>query len=641
VDGGAPIRLSAIPAYYASPRWSPDGEKLVFVMGSARGYLTGQDGGVAQLRWIAAAGGESHEILAVTGAYWAPTFSTDGTRVYYTEDSRFPPGPESRPVRLLHSVRLDGVDKKTHMRFDGNLVEAIPSPDGQWVALEDKYDAYLVAFPLAGTETLAISLQGAAVPVKRVTTEGAQYLAWADGGKTLTWSFGNRFYRVARETVLQAEKREDWKPEQAEVALEVPRALPQGTYVLRGARLVTMNGKEVIERGDIVVVNNRIKAVGAAGKVELPREARIIDLKGKTVIPGFVDIHSHMGAQQDIMTDQNWPYAANLAYGVTTTRDPSNDSSQVFAQGELVEAGEIVGPRIYSTGTPMITLLASITSQEDADNIVKRYKMQGADSLKQYMQPRRIQREWLGIAAAKEGINITAEGGGDLKLDLSMVLDGYTGFEHSLGIVPIYKDVIELLAQAKSTYTPTLIVSYGGPSGELAWRQKMDIHADPKVMRFTPHDVVDRRARWRVLLLDDEYHFPLIAQGAAEVQRRGGNVALGSHGQQQGIGAHWELWMLQSGGMTPWEALHCATMLGAESIGLEKEVGSIEPGKLADFVVLNSNPLDNIQNSRDIRYVVKNGVVYDGDTLDEVWPVEKKFPPFIWRSSDGELTALP
>ena len=641
VDGGAPVLLSTTPAYYSSPRWSPDGQKIVFAMGSARGYLTGEDGGLVQLRWMQASGGDSHEIVTVPAGYLSPSFNVDGTRVYYMEDTRHPPGPEGRPARLLRSARLDGLDKKTHMRFEGQLVQAVLSPDGQWIALEDKYDAYLVAFPLAGPETIGITLQGSAVPVKRITTEGAGYLAWADGGKTLTWSFANHFYRAARETILHAEKREDWTPQDAEISLEVPRPLPKGSFALRGARLVTMNGKEIIERGDVLVENNRIKAVGPTGKIDIPHDAKIIDLPGKTIIPGFVDIHSHMGAQQDVMTDQDWPYAANLAYGVTTTRDPSNDSSQVFAQGELVDSGELIGPRIYSTGTPMVTSLASITSQEDADNIVKRYKKQGADSLKEYMQPRRIQREWLGIAAAKEGVNITAEGGGDLKLDLSMVLDGYTGFEHSLGIVPIYKDVIELLAQSKSTYTPTLIVAYGGPFGQLAWRQKMDIHADPKVRRFTPHEVVDQRSRWRVMLLDDEYHFPLIAQGAAEVQRRGGNVALGSHGEQQGIGAHWELWMLQSGGMTPWEVLHCATMLGAESIGLDKELGSIEPGKLADLVVLNSNPLDNIQNSRDIQYVIKNGIVYEGETLDEVWPAAKKFPPFFWQTAEGELAALP
>jgi hypothetical protein len=257
------------------------------------------------------------------------------------------------------------------------------------------------------------------------------------------------------------------------------------------------------------------------------------------------------------------------------------------------------------------------------------------------MQPRRIQRQWLVMAAAKEGVNITAEGGGDLKTDLSMVLDGYTGVEHSLPVVSIYKDVIQLEAQAGTTYTPTLIVSYGSEFGQFYWRQRMDIHADPKVMRFTPHEQVDSVARRRVLLFDEEYTFPLIAQGAAGIVRDGGHVALGSHGEQQGIGAHWELWMLQSGGMTPWQALWSATMNGAESIGLEKQIGSLEPGKLADLLVLNSNPLDDIRNSRDLEYVVKNGVVYSADTLDEVWPTEKKFPEFFWKKDDAELTALP
>jgi imidazolonepropionase-like amidohydrolase len=521
------------------------------------------------------------------------------------------------------------------------LVEAIPSPDGAYVALHDKYDAYLIAFPKAGSQTISIGLQSPAVPVKRVTTEGANYLSWADGGKTLTWSFANHFYRVSRDPVLRAEKREEWKPQEAEIRLEVARPIPQGKLLLRSARLVTMKGEEIIERGDVLIENNRIAAVGPSGKVAVPPGAKVIDVRGETILPGLVDIHAHLRASHDIVIDQEWSYAANLAYGVTTTRDPSIDSNQVFAQGELVQAGELVGPRIYSTGMAMTTLFASIQSQEDADNVVRRYKRAGADSLKQYMQPRRIQRQWLAIAAAREGMNITAEGGGDLKLDLSMVLDGYTGVEHSLPIVPIYKDVIELEAQAKTTYTPTLIVSYGGPFGQIDWRQKMDIHADAKVMRFTPHEVVDQRARWRTLVLEDEFPYPAIARGASEVVRRGGNVALGSHGEQQGIGAHWELWMLASGGMTPWQALHCATMLGAESIGLEKEVGSIEPGKLADLIVLNSNPLQNIHNSRDLRYVIKNGVVYDADTLDELWPAEKKFPPFFWRAWDAEWTALP
>jgi imidazolonepropionase-like amidohydrolase len=224
-------------------------------------------------------------------------------------------------------------------------------------------------------------------------------------------------------------------------------------------------------------------------------------------------------------------------------------------------------------------------------------------------------------------MNITAEGGADLKLDLSMVLDGYTGIEHDLPVVPIYKDVMELVAQSKTTYTPTLVVTYGGPEGEFYWRRRMNIHDDPKVMRFTSHEEVDSKARRLPMLFDEDYIFQGVAKGEAGIVSRGGNVGLGSHGEQQGIGAQWELWMLQSGGMTPWQTLWCATMSGAESIGLDKEIGSIERGKLADLVVLNANPLDNIQNTNKIQYVIENGVIYNGDTLDEVWPKERSSRP--------------
>jgi Tol biopolymer transport system component/imidazolonepropionase-like amidohydrolase len=640
--GGAATKLSEVAGYYSSPQWSPDGSKLLFVMGSKRGWLAEDAADIREIRWVSAEGGASHAIVTLPAGRQQPTFNGDGSRVYYMDAP--PPSsgdaPEA-PSRLLRSIRLDGIDKKTHLKIDGSFIVAVPSPDDESVAIQSRYDGYLMAFPKAGDKTIDINLKTPAVPVRRLTKEGANYLYWADGGKTLTWSFGNDFYRVKREDVLHAEKPEAWKAETFAITLQVPRDIPQGKLYLRGARIVTMKGQEIIDRGDILIENNRIKAVGASKEMHAPADAKVIDVHGKTIIPGLVDIHSHMNSGRAEITDQEWSYAANLAYGVTTTRDPAIESNVVFAQGELVSTGGLVGPRIYSTGTAITTYAASITSAEEADNIVKRYKAHGADSLKEYMQPRRNARQWLGMAAAKAGVNITAEGGGDLKTDLSMVLDGYTGVEHSLPIVPIYKDVIQLEAQAGTTYTPTLIVSYGAEFGQFYWRSKMNIHDDPKVMRFTPHEQVDSVARRRVLLFDEEYTFPIIAKGVADVFREGGHVALGSHGEQQGIGAHWELWMLQSGGMTPWQTLYSATMHGAESIGLEKEVGSLEPGKLADILVLNSNPLDDIHNSRDLKYVIKNGVVYSADTLDEVWPAQKAFPPFFWQKDNADVESLP
>ncbi|MGA8223725.1 MAG: hypothetical protein WB780_18900 [Candidatus Acidiferrales bacterium] len=558
--GGSPVRLSTAAGYYSSPQWSPDGSKLLFVMGSKRGWLHGDAADVQEVRWFPADGGPTHTIVALSGdGYQQPTFNGDGTRVYYMEDAPPPTEGPGFPARLLRSIRLDGVDKKTHFHLEGEFALAVPSPDGEWIAIQNRYDAYLAAFPKVGDTVVNFNFKAPAVPLRRVTKEGANYLYWADGGKTLTWSFGNDFYRVRRETVLAAEppaeknaetaadkedakadvkpeaKAETWKPETFSIALQVPRGTPQGAIYLRGARLLTMKGEEIIERGDISIENNRIKAIGPSSEMHAPANAKVIDVRGKTIIPGFVDIHAHLHTDRPEMTDEEWSYAANLAYGVTTTRDPSIESNVVFAQGELVSAGDLIGPRIYSTGTAITTEAASLTSFKETDNLVKRYKAHGADSLKEYMQPRRIERQWLAMAAAKEGVNITAEGGGDLKTDLTMVLDGYTGVEHGLPVVPLYKDVIELEAQAGTTYTPTLIVSYGAEFGQFYWRQKMNIHDDPKVMRFTPHQQVDSVARRRVLLFDEEYTFPIMAQGAAGMVRGGGTSRLGRTASSRGL----------------------------------------------------------------------------------------------------------
>jgi hypothetical protein len=227
---------------------------------------------------------------------------------------------------------------------DGKFVLIVPSPDGEWLAIQNRYDAYLAAFPKVGDAAVNINFKTPEVPLRRLTKEGANYLYWADEGKTLTWSFGNDFYRVKRDVVLSApkpekDKPENWKPETFAISLQVPRDTPQGQLLLRGARIVTMKGEEVIAQGDILIENNRIKAIGASGTIAAPAGAKVIDVSGKTIVPGLVDIHSHLKTERPEMMNEEWSYAENLAYGVTTTRDPSIESNTVFAQGELVSVG--------------------------------------------------------------------------------------------------------------------------------------------------------------------------------------------------------------------------------------------------------------------------------------------------------------
>ena len=654
-DGtGAPVQLTRDGGWVSSPMWTPEGDRIAFTwLPRESGLGSGTVAAITEIRVVPAAGGAAVRVTAPGGAGGNP-FGAGGTvvagisgatpgpaRAYFTEALPNPtPGFSATATTALVSVRMDGTDKRTHARITTTQALGISvrvAPDGKHALVLDRDDLY--AFPLAdaGGEGLAINFASPSVPLRRVTLEGANYAGFGDGGRTVTWSFANHYYRAAIDSVMAHAEPARWRTSHAVVSLEVPRATPQGTLLLQGGRIVTMKGDEVLERGDILITGNRIAQVGA--NIVAPAGARTIDLTGKTIIPGLVDVHAHPKTGREMAPDQEWSIASNLAYGVTTTRNPSGTRWNV-AWGELIDAGEMVGSRIYATGFPLTSNNTPIRSYDDALAVVRRYKGQGVNSLKQYLQPRRIQRQWILQAAIAEGINATNEGAADLKADITMAIDGYTALEHSIGQVPLYKDVVTVLADARITYTPTLVVAYGAPAGDGYWRARTELDKDPKTSYFTPAELLTRQARRRPLIVEEDYNFPAIARGVRDIVRAGGRAGLGSHGQQDGIGAHWELWMLQSGDMTPMEALRIATIHGAESIGYGKDLGSIEAGKLADLVVLNANPLDNIRNSTDIRYVVKDGEVYEGMTLDRVWPTARAFPKPYWVREKEALEAL-
>ncbi|MBV8855779.1 MAG: amidohydrolase family protein, partial [Acidobacteria bacterium] len=343
-----------------------------------------------------------------------------------------------------------------------------------------------------------------------------------------------------------------------------------------------------------------------------------------------------------IIPEKQWPYWAQLAYGVTTTHDPSAATQTVFAQSEMVKAGAMVGPRIFSTGFVLYGAenpeKAVINSYEDARAHLERLKAVGAFSVKSYNQLRRDNRQRIIKAARDLNMMVVPEGGSTYAHNMSEILDGHTGIEHAVPIAPLYKDAVTLFAKSHTQYTPTLIVGYGGLWGENYWYQHTNVYENQKLLRFTPRGHIDPRARRRLQAPEDDfYHFEL-AKSVKDVVRAGGKAQLGAHGQLQGLGAHWELWMLQQGGLTPLEALRCATLSGAQYLGLDGDLGSLEPGKLADLVVLDKNPLDDIRNSEAIRYVMANGVLYSADNMDEVYPEQKPRPPFFWEGrEEGKL----
>ncbi|MFN8581104.1 MAG: amidohydrolase family protein [Gemmatimonadaceae bacterium] len=643
-DGsGTPVQLTTEPAFLSGVMWAPEGDRIVF---TAQPRAAGLGGGtvapVGDLMWVGSDGGATHTIARSSSPPALVTSNaTQGGRVYYLDAiPNSAPGFNATQMTGLYSVRYDGSEKRTHAKLTtmaaGQVVVRV-APDERAMLVLDRDDLYALPLTAVGAEGLQVNFQSPSVPLRRVTTEGANYIGFADGGRTVTWGFANRYSRASTAAILASSDTTTWGTTHQDVKLTVSRDIPSGRLLLRGARIVTMKGDQVIGKGDILIENNRIAQVGAS--VRAPSGTRIIDASGTTIIPGLVDVHAHPRTGRELAQDQEWSIASNLAYGVTTTRNPSG-SRWNMAWSELIESGGMVGSRIYATGFPLTSNNTPIKSYDDALHAVRRYKNQGANSLKQYLQPRRLQRQWILQAALAEKINATNEGAADLKADITMAMDGYTALEHSIGQVPLYKDVVTVLADAKITYTPTLVVAYGGPAGDTYWRARTDLERDAKTAYFTPADILYRQARRRPLIIDEDYITADIARGVRDVVRAGGRAGLGSHGQQDGIGAHWELWMLQSGGMTPLEALRIATLYGAESIGYGADLGSIEPGKLADLVVLNRNPLTDIKNSTDIRWVVKNGEVYEGNTLNRVWPSPRPFPKPYWVKDKEELTKL-
>lgn len=687
---GKPLKLTDERGIYSNPAWSLKSERIVFTKGAAQTYddaIDPFDSRVyEEIAWIPENGGAVTIIDKAKGRTM-PHFTKTNDRIYLSHGNRG-----------LVSIRWDGSDEKEHLKLTGvktygssdifgkdhDRAAAMPthedgwrennkgsspseiriSPNGKYALAKINNDIYSVIIPMIG-KTPSISVakpEKAAFPATKLTVIGGEFPAWSNDSKRVHWSLGashfeydllkGKAFRDSLDLVKKNEKEAKskksdstkvkdkktdkpvFKADEYKVKVFYKRAIPKGITVLKGGRIITMNGTEVIENGDILIENNRIKNIGVSGSFGIPDDAKIIDVSGKTLTPGFVDTHAHMWPNWGIHKNQVWIYSANLAYGVTTTRDPQTATTDVLTYADMVESGMIHGPRIYSTGPGVGFWAYNIMSLEHAKDILKQYsEYYNTKTIKSYIVGNRQQRQWLIMAAKELKLMPTTEGGLDFKQNMVNMIDGNPGHEHSFPIYPIYKDVITVAAQSQMAITPTLLVSYGGPWAENYFYSRENPYDDKKMQYFTPYKELAQKSRRRPGWFKDEEHvFKKHAAFMKDLIEADGIGGIGSHGQLQGLGYHWELWAVASAGMSNLDALKLATIKGSEAIGLDKDLGSLEVGKLADILIMDKNPLDNLRNTNTLTHVIKNGVVYDADTLDEVAPVEKKADTFHWQT---------
>ena len=596
------------------------------------GYLTSPQWSVEDgVYRVSASGGAPVRVMKGAAS---PQYGATSDRIFMVDNEE--------DKRVLISTDLSGEAKRTHA--SGELTnDYIISPDGQYVAFRQSYEAYVMPL-MPGTQAVDVSPTSKSLPVTRVSASGADYIHWSNGGRQLHWSLGSTVYSEQVNRLFPdapaAKDAQKYQPPTSGVSLErqVAAEKPSGTVALVGARLITMAGSDggIIDDGVIVIQGNRIAEVGRRGEVSIPAGAATVDVSGKTIIPGLIDAHAH-GPQgsDELVPQQNWSLLQNLALGTTTIHDPSSRASEIFVASEMQRAGMVLGPRIFSTGeivygAKAADVYAEINNLDDALAHVRRLKAQGGHSVKNYNQPRREQRQQVVEAARQEDMLVVAEGGSLFGMDMALVADGNSTLEHNIPLEIFYDDVVQMFSQSQTNYTPTLVVSYGGLAGDPYWRQATNVWENPLLVHTPPKILAADTAR-RTTAPESNFVDDDNAREAKKLADAGVKVSIGAHGQQAGIGSHWELWSFVRGGMSPVEALAAGTIESAQSLGMDADIGSLESGKLADLVVLDADPAVDIRNSDKINRVMLNGRLYDPLTMNEVETGSRKRAAYWWE----------
>ena len=609
------------PGHYRRPAFSPSGDFITYEKG-AGGFLTAPEWSSDTGIYVQETG--TGESLHVSKSGSNPHYADDDFRVYFTKRM-------DGKAALVSTNVLGGLERK---HASSKLAQSYHiSPDGRMIAFRENYNLYVMP-ALKGPQNIAADKGGKALPVTKLSYGGATYPSWTADNQ-ISWSLGPTFFSVDAHDAMV----DGYEPprEGLNLSYKVKADKPSGKIALTNARIITMAGEDggVIEQGTILIDGDRIAAIG--DDVDFGSHVKVVDMEGKTIVPGFIEAHYHgpQGADE-IIPEQNWKTLATLALGVTTVFDPSNRASEIFAASEMQRAGKLLSPRTYSTGEVVYGakapgFFADIQKEEDAQEHIARLKNQGAHGIKNYNQPRRDQRQQVVKASWDNNILVVSEGGSLYHMDMSLIQDGNSSVEHNLPVSAIYDDVVQMFGQTNVAYTPTLSVTYGGVRGEDYYYQESDVWKHPILSKHVPPALLQSRAVRRQMAPEEDYADAAAGGAAKQLVEAGVPVSIGGHGQREGLASHWEMWSFARGGMSPLQALSTATTEPARHLGFDKDIGTLETGKLADLVILSDNPLDDIRNTDKVEHVMLGGRLYEAETMNEVVSGDKERLPYYWE----------
>lgn len=636
--------LTVTPGDYGPPVWFPDGARILFTRADSTQATRFQDvfvwtdtsGSVPVAIGTANLHTQAYGRVARVNNRRSYRVNSDGSRIYFFESGQASGSVSGRTTDIV-SILIDGSDRRVHLRLTEEFAVGAVAPNGRH-AVVSQYaggGTYLIPVPGVAASAELVSLSGSGG--RRITRKPAASAFWLDDSTA---------FHAIGQTISRTHVRTLGNSTFHTVDLSLPQGRSTRTFAVRGARILTMAGsagrERTIERGTIVVKNGRITAVNEMNNVPIPAGVMVIEGTSLTIIPGLIDVHAHIGVSLMPRPSLDIDDISYLAYGVTSRYDPSTLSAEADLEHyERIATGLTPGPRYYYSGPTFSFYNHPATSLDAARRMSALPEAFGVAVIKEFLQPARSQRQYLAQAADEAGMGITGHVGG-LKEMLTRVADGFTAVEHSSFIGPIFRDVATFIARSGVNFTPNIIQNGGidvRPQGFGFFFREMLRDSPPDTLKYF-------RFRWPEYFRErlgyvrepqrfsfDQLRLERLSTGAAAVIREGGMVSIGAH-NPPGLFTHWEMWIIQRGGASPMEVLRAGTINGAKKIGIDRDVGSLEPGKLADFVVLTGNPLDDIRNTTKIRYVVADAVIFDGETMTRLWPSYQPLPRMGWQSRD-------